>query len=205
MTVSRADHPKNRNNARARRRAFSLVELITTISVIGVASAVAIPRFASSTQRYHLERSAKRLAADIDAIRQRSSMLSAPQTIMLAEDGYKVFQHDGTGAVTTQVVDFSQEPYRATLKWVITDASSDVVFDQFGLPRAGALIRVDAGSRSRLIQVAGASGRSEVMYEMSDAAITTMSATVTGTKTMLTGRRANSLAAAAVPPSGLLD
>jgi prepilin-type N-terminal cleavage/methylation domain-containing protein len=94
--------------------AFSLVELVVVIAIIGVVAAIATPRFASAAGRARAVAAADRLAAELAVTRDLSRAMG---------EGLAVRMKTGTGEVVrvkpdaTQVplADLAREPYSAVV------------------------------------------------------------------------------------------
>ena len=116
------------------RCAFSLVELIMVLTIIGVVASIALPRFGSSLARYRVEAAAQRVIADMAFAQERARQRSQAQRIEYFQD--KVFyQLPGVpgiaNPVDTYTVELNAEPYRVTLK-ANFDGSTTLEFDGYG-------------------------------------------------------------------------
>ncbi len=144
-------------------RAFSLVELVLVIAIIGVVSAVVVPRFVNSINRRSVEGAARRLAADLKLARRQAMATSASQT----------FHADGTGysLIGMHHLDHPDRAYRVELgrdcdgtAWVSVDigGNPDLIFDMYGVPNSAATFVIRAGGCSRTITVDQSTGRVEI-------------------------------------------
>ena len=67
--------------ASAPRCAFSLVELIIVLMVMGILGAVAVPTFFDSLLFHRVESAARRVKADLELVRNTARLTSASQSI----------------------------------------------------------------------------------------------------------------------------
>jgi Tfp pilus assembly protein FimT len=170
----------------------SLLEVTVVIAVAGVATAVAVPRYLDSVERTRLESAAKRVAADIDATRQRAITNGVPQSILFDASGYTI-SICTLSSTTTQRVDLTAPPYSAKATAARVAGNSTLTFDQFGASTTPALISVKTGYLVRYIsfnpdsasiEVTQASplknvGDGSMINDADDAELATQSATST--------------------------
>lgn len=149
--------------AAASPRGFSLMELFLVLAILGVISAIAIPRFGGSMALHRLDAAARRIAADLKLARNRAMTTSANQ----------IFRIDGAGysLIGMPDPDHPAQEYRVPLAeachgaaWIYIDAGgdSDLVFNMYGAPDSAATLRIRLGDTSRTIVVAADTGRVEI-------------------------------------------
>ena len=169
-------------------RAFSLLELGIVLVVVATVAAVALPRYAEGQGRYRCEAAAKRLSSDLELIRDRARSLGITQTVQFFEDGYRLVLRDAAGAASVQQVNFRDAPYNASLRWVkATTSHGDVTFNAFGQPDTSALIRVEAGSNIRMVQITGGTGVCTATPQVTPTEAQAMESSTPGTTYTLTG------------------
>ena len=130
------------------RRAFSLLELITVLAIMGVMAAIAIPRYAESAVRYRAGAAAQRLEADLILARDRARLISQGITVTIDASAETVSIPAISGLDDPAVgylTDFNEEPYKAAIISVSFGGAPDVTFDGFGVPDVGGIIVVRAG------------------------------------------------------------
>lgn len=152
-----------RSAAAASPRGFSLMELFLVLAILGVISAIAIPRFGGSMALHRLDAAARRIAADVRLARTRAMTTSTNQTLRIDGAGYTL--------VGMPDPDHPSQEYRVLLAeachgvaWIYIDAGgdSDLVFNMYGAPDSAATLRIRLGDTLRTIVVAADTGRVEI-------------------------------------------
>ena len=149
--------------------AFSLMEMCVVIVLIAILSAVAIPRYANSINRYRVEMAAKRVAADIAMARNVARTSGAGQAINFGTpaNGYTMpGLADPDGRTGDYAVSLGAEPYKVSLGTVAfgsaTPAATSVQFTRYGYPTAAGSVVVTLGGFTKTIYLDGTTGRTEV-------------------------------------------
>lgn len=158
-------------NALYRRSGFSLVELVVTLVIIGVATAIAVPRISNSIQRNRLNAAARRIAADLNMVQARANITSSTLTVTFtfASSSYQISGiTDFDRPLASYNVNLAAEPYGVALLStgfggsLQTSGTSQVSFGGFGLPSSGGNITIGLGSATAVIAVDPSSGRALV-------------------------------------------
>ncbi|MFG0331481.1 MAG: GspH/FimT family pseudopilin [Phycisphaerales bacterium] len=148
--------------------AFSLVELVIVLVILSAISAIAIPRYSDQVDRYRLDATRNRIAADLEYA--RSIALAESRSVKITfDEAAESYQIDGAaslkGAGTAHLVDLTEEPYRADISGVSFDDPTDgadplneLTFDGFGQPDSGGKLTVQAGGVSGDVVVDGDTG-----------------------------------------------
>ena len=165
--LARADAPDVSRCAlippiRTPRPAFSLVELMICIAVMGVLAALAIPRYANATSNYRADAAARRIAADLTLVRSQARLISKPLTVVFDTTAQRYTisgMEDLLHRSNIYSVQLSDRPYRATLVSVNFGGALQVTFDQYGSPNTGGTIVVDSGGSRKTITLNQASER----------------------------------------------
>ncbi len=148
-----------------KRRAMSLLELVLVSVIIATLSAIAVPRYASSLNRYRTERAAQRIIADLAMARDRARAAGANSTVLLDPNSnqyHLVGISDLNKGQGGYIVDLSVEPYNAELLSVDFGGSEEAVFDGYGVPNSAGQIVIKSGSYQKTIVLNADSGKASV-------------------------------------------
>jgi type II secretion system protein H len=159
-----------RTNSRVTRgcvvsRAFTLVELLLVVIIIGIAAGIAAPRYAGAITRYRVESAACRIAADLAMAQGSARSSSAGRTVQFdtALGRYRVVgvaSFDNSAASYT--VDLTSLPYEVTLESAVLGGNAEVTFDGFGVPDSGGQVVVRAGTFGRAVFLEAVTGRTSI-------------------------------------------
>jgi prepilin-type N-terminal cleavage/methylation domain-containing protein len=145
--------------------AYTMVELVITVAIIAIMSAIAIPHYGRSLTRYQADVAAKRVAADIALARGNARIQSITQTVDFSTpaNGYTLTgMPDPNHPAQAYAVDLTASPYTSTLVTAAFGSSvavsRKISFDRFGAPSAGGTVVVQAGDFKKTINVDAATG-----------------------------------------------
>ena len=148
-------------NAGGRLAAFTLVEMAIVVLILGIAAAVAVPRFAEALMRFRADAAANRVKADLEFARRRAKMQSAAQTVEFnaSANSYKLSGiPDIDQPDKDYEVEIDQWPYEATIVSVSLGADDNLVFDGFGVPDSAGQIVIEAGGNQVTLDVEATTG-----------------------------------------------
>lgn len=138
------------------RPAFSLLEVVLVLAIIGVVAAIAAPRYANALCRYRAEMAARRIAADLEAARAWAKRTSASQAVTFntgAEKYELVGREDPDHAGAPYEVVLGKAPYHADLSGALFGGGATVTFNGFGMPDNGGDVDVQVGDHARTVRV----------------------------------------------------
>lgn len=142
--------------ASQRHSAFSLIELVVVLMIVGIVAAVAIPRFAGAAVRQRVDAAARRVAADLNLARRHAHQTSNSLTVAfdVAADSYKMLgMPDADRPAVDYEVHLRDEPYQARLVSANLSGFEKVEFDAYGLPKHGGTIVVAVSDEKRTVNV----------------------------------------------------
>jgi len=140
--------------ARRASRAFTLVEMVIVVLIIGILTASAAPRMAGAIRTSRLDAACRRITADLAWARQSAINKSTAQTVQFtpASGSYTLaLAADLDRPAAAYVVTLTSAPYSCTLVSATLGADTNVVFDRFGRPDSGGTIVVGAGSSTKTV------------------------------------------------------
>lgn len=148
-------------------RAFTLLELVLVLSIVGVLSAIAVPRFQRSIVKARADAAANRIAADLRLARARAIQKSTTQSVVFTRaagnDAYGLPGVPGLANPSAAYrVSLSGEPYLASFVSVTAGGDQTLIYDGFGVPDSAATIVVQAGEFQRTITVDATTGEAVI-------------------------------------------
>lgn len=144
-------------------RAFSLVELVIVLAIIGLVAAMAVPRFANATVRSRVDAAAKRIAADLELARTYAIHSSTPQTVTFKGNFYVISSiRDLDHPTSSYKVDLSSDPYQVNIRLVDFGGDSEVTFDIYGNADSSGTVVIRDARYERTIQFDADTGQATV-------------------------------------------
>jgi type II secretory pathway pseudopilin PulG len=157
-----------RERARAMRRTrptrsagYSTLEVVIAMSIIGITTAIAAPRYFASVQRTKLERAASLVGADIARAQQNARAYGLDQTVTFNNERYRVTTRTASGDSVADV-DLSKEPYEGAAERVRTGSYNSVTFNKHGMPSNALIVALRSGSVLRVLSLS-TNGEVEVL------------------------------------------
>lgn len=140
-------------------RAFSLLELVVVLSIIGITALIAVPKYANSVTRFRVDAAAARVSEDIELMRTRARAASEPRIITFNEttDIYSITGEKGLDMDANYVVDLSSGPYNADIVLVDFAGNDYLTVDGYGAVLDTGRIVIRAGDQYRTLFVGTAS------------------------------------------------
>lgn len=140
------------------------------VFIIGVVSAIALPRYAGFVAQQRAEATARRIIADLTYARHHARLASTAQAVDFAEgdDSY----YDLVGMIDPDHpgqpyrVDLKKEPYSAVIYSVTLGDDSQVIFDGYGNPDSGGTIAIRVGDYLKTVAVDPDTGRASMSSQL---------------------------------------
>ncbi len=133
-------------------RAYSLVELLIVVVIMGITAAVAIPSFGDSIAKMNAEAAAERIRADLELARRHAINTSSSQSVVFDSDGYALpGMDDPDHPGQPYYVDLTGDQYGVTLDSVGLGGDATIIFDGFGLPDSDVSIVIRVGDHEMTV------------------------------------------------------
>ncbi len=149
----------------ARRGGFTLIELMTVLTIIAILATLAVPRFSASIQRQRLDAAANRIVADLRLARQHARVANVSQTVQFYP---AQLQYELVGMASPNhpdeayITDLSVTPYEIAALSANCGGDALITFDIYGVPDSGGTISVLVGDGMRIITIDGETGEPSV-------------------------------------------
>ena len=151
---------------------FSLLELLLVLAIIGIATAIAVPRYMSSIQNYRLNASARRIVTDLAFARSQAKATSSSRTfqVNVVDDAYLINEETKIDkAADIYRVDLKLAPYHTSIKSVDLGGDAQLVFNGFGDPDSNGAIIINTQQGKKAILIDSVTG--EISISEVDAAL----------------------------------
>jgi prepilin-type N-terminal cleavage/methylation domain-containing protein len=145
------------------RPAFSLVEVVCVVLVIGILSAIAMPRYGNAIARYRVETAAKRLAADLMLTRDQAAQQSKAFKVVFVSGASSSYSVAGLRdldrrATAAYQVNLWEPPYRVSINRMAFAGVDRIAFDGFGMPSSAGAIQLSASTFTATVSIDGSTG-----------------------------------------------
>lgn len=144
--------------------AFSLVELVLVLAIMGVLAAVAAPKYSAAIANYRVKLAAHRVASDV-ALTQAAAKASSASRVMAFNTVTHRYTVSGVAALDGKsggyAVALASEPYSVaikTLTFTNAGAGGALTFDGYGVPNGGLTLVLSYGTYTRTMVVDQATG-----------------------------------------------
>lgn len=144
-----------------RLRAYTLIEMLMVVVIMGILAAVAIPSIGNVLDERYVNAAAMQIKVDLEAARNHAVSTSTSQTLSFnpALDNYSwAGMKDPDRPGTPYSVDLSGDEYNSEFVSLNFGGDSDVVFDMHGMADSNGEIVVKSGSLRRRVELDGVTG-----------------------------------------------
>jgi len=130
----------------------SLLEFLMVLVIMGIAGAMAVPRYAGFIARSRLTAAVTRVQADLENARQKAKHTGASQSVAFdpATSSYTI---SASGGPAQQTVRLLEDPYHAQISSVAFGAGTTVTFDGYGEPDSAGTVIIQVGVYSQDVTV----------------------------------------------------
>lgn len=136
--------------------AFTLLEFMIVITIIGTLALIAVPRYASFLAEQRIEAAARRVGADLAYAQRSARMTSSSLTVRFnvsAESYTLVGLADPDHAGVDYSVILSREPYRTAITSINLGGDTDIIFNGYGVPDSGGSVNLRLGNATRTVSI----------------------------------------------------
>jgi len=150
-----------RSSSTGERRAFSLIELVVVMGIIGIVTVIAIPTMSGSSSHHRAEAARRRLMADLDLVRAQAGAASEHRGVRInaASESYEFMVPDDPSPRSVRRVGLSDPGIGAEIGGVALPDDDTIWFDGFGVAAAPAEVRVGTGRAWWRVTVDAGTGR----------------------------------------------
>lgn len=135
-----------------RPRAFTLIELVVVIFIMAIMASIAIPRYASATNRYRVDAAVQQILADINMTAAVANRASASRTISFnADSDHYTLEDQASPAdpASDWIIELGLEPFSVNLARVSFGADERLPISGHGLLTESGELTVTAGRTAR--------------------------------------------------------
>jgi prepilin-type N-terminal cleavage/methylation domain-containing protein len=145
------------------RRAFSLVELLVVLAILGVFAGAASVRLSASAERARVDAAARRIVNALEDAQSRARSASVKCKVrFIANPPTVEVKGPLTGHAALDSIRLDQSPYRVRLKNTSLGGRDGIEFDRYGRPDTGGYVLVTSGRFDRTNTVDPESGRATI-------------------------------------------
>jgi type II secretion system protein H len=151
--------------ASALRPGHTLLELTLVVAIVGILSAIAIPRYGSYVGRQRVDAAARRVVLDLSLARNRARITSTGVTVSFdpVTNRYQILgMTDSDRKIATYGVRLSDDPYGVDLVSADFGGDSEVIFTGYGDPDSGGTVVLSAHDYAVTVTLDADSGLASV-------------------------------------------
>ncbi len=142
-----------------------MLELVIVLVIMGIISAIAVPRYAKALARHRVDAAARRIVSDLSLAQRQAKTSGTTQTVIFdaGANTYRLVgvQHLDHAGREYEVL-LAQEPYRTRLVSADFGGDAEILFDGYGVPDSGGTVVLQAGNYQQTVAVEAGSGRASV-------------------------------------------
>ncbi|OAI52465.1 hypothetical protein AYO47_06140 [Planctomyces sp. SCGC AG-212-M04] len=144
---------------------LSLIDLVVSVLIMGIFSAVAVPKFTTALCRTRAESAARRIAADLRFARNNAIASSASSRIDFSstQGSHTLVGQKSIDRPTADYQVSVTDLYQSTLSQVDFGGDASLVFDMHGQPDSAGSIAVSCGGVTKTIVLNSATGSATIL------------------------------------------
>lgn len=149
-------------NTGKRHPAFTLLELLCVLIVLGVIAGIAVPRYANAIAQNRASAAVRRITSDLALAQRHAKFTGKTQTVTFdaTRDKYYILTiEDPDHSSLAYQVFLGDEPYNTAVVSADFDGDGDIIFDAFGVPDSGGMVVIQIGDWCKALTVAEQTGR----------------------------------------------
>ncbi len=147
-------------------RAFSFIELVMVVIIIGILATIAAPRVGGALARQRIASTANRLVMDIALARRHASATSAGVTLHFDEQEREYSLHsvpDPDQPNQDYSVRLNDDPYKIDRITANFGGDVDLNYNGWGMPDCGGTIALELGNYTKYISVDTGTGMAAIL------------------------------------------
>ena len=141
--------------------AFTMLDVITVVVILGVISVIAMPRYADFIAQQRLNAAARRVSTDLKLAQREARFTGTSRTITfnVAANRYSLVDiKDIDHPTEPYVVDLGREPYQVTIASANFGGDAELVFSGHGVPDSGGSVVLRIGNKQSTVSVTAETG-----------------------------------------------
>ncbi|MCB9850356.1 MAG: prepilin-type N-terminal cleavage/methylation domain-containing protein [Phycisphaerales bacterium] len=163
--------------------AFSLVELVCVVLIIGIIAGLAVPRFANAIARRQSSSAAYRVVQDF-ALAQHHARITSTNVTLHFDGTTGTYWLDGVpdpdNVSKRYEVHLQDEPYHVASVRAALGGDTELIYDMYGRPDGGGTVRLVIGNIIKSITVNATSGVAKIVeLKVADVDVATTGVEVT--------------------------
>ena len=138
------------------KNAFTLLEVALVLIILGILSAIAVPRYGNFVAGQRADAAARRITTDLAFAQRHARVTSQSQTVSFypTVDVYRFMgMPDPDNSGSDYAVQLAKEPYQASIVSADFGGDADLVFDGYGALDSGGTVVIRVGNYQRTITV----------------------------------------------------
>ena len=138
------------------RSAYTLIELVIVLFIMGIVCAIAFPRYSSALAKHRVTRAADRVVADLRLAKSYALMRSAAVYVDLSTSTHTIGLRDITDferGGRQQIVQLNADPYFTSIVNLSLSGQAYVQFSGYGEPVNTGTITLQSGGETKVISV----------------------------------------------------